>query len=410
MINIYSQIISSDNILKAYLNLSQKMEEDGRSWRYRGWDNISLVDIENDSGLILEEIKEEMISCQEISPAPLFLIPKKNNPSKKREIFIYKIKDRIKAQAIFQVIEKYFDSYLSDYLFSYRSSHPSYLAARSTARHYHRYWERNFILVADVSDYTGHIRQDILLKKIEKIGFDKKTLALINLFIDNTALREGKLVKPEHGLVLGTPLIALFYNIYLDDFDKFCGSKVDFYRRVGDDLIVLDKKQERIDIVYKQLIKETESLGISIHKSKGLKGEAKETFTYLGYKFKQGQITFSDSFIKNTIKGWKQQFSFSYSKNKDKKRKLLQQSIYREKNNLKNQFRQLAEQKKLVDDQEAIKKLSESFFHVLTKFFFGKYNPKNRRLLTKYTKNLGIVTLYRYFLTRQHGYGKNKKK
>ena len=238
---MFQQITSRDNLEKAYLTLAQQMEDDGRSKRYAGWDGLKLYDLELNSAQIIKEARAEMLDFTEVAPATLFKIPKKNNPQKVREIFIYNLKDRIKAQAIYQVVEPYFDDYLSPWLFSYRSSHPSYFAARSAVRHYKRYHQRDFALVADVSDYTGNINTDILLQKIARIGFSEPVMKLFSLFIENKALREGKIVRPPIGLIAGTPLIALFYNIYLDDFDKYCGPRADFYRRVGDDLIIMDQ-------------------------------------------------------------------------------------------------------------------------------------------------------------------------
>jgi hypothetical protein len=408
MIDVFKKITAPSNLTQAYLTLAQQMEEDGRSGRYQSWDGIKLGDLEFNSAKLIKEARGEMLALKPAAPAPLFLIPKKNNPLKMREIFIYKLKDRIKAQAIYQIIEPYFDAYLSEYLFSYRSSHPVYHAARSVARHYKRYSQRDYILVTDVSDYTGNIRGDILLDKIAKIGFDQKTLELINLFIDNLALRNGRLVKPEVGLISGTPLIALFYNIYLDDFDKYCGANADFYRRVGDDLIIFDQNKERVDILYKKLLEETSSLGVSLHPKKTKLGKASESFGYLGYLFKDGEVGLGKSFWDNTLKSWRKQFDFYYSKSQKKKKAFLIDSITKETDNLKNQFKQIAEQKKLITDQQQVREFSEAFFRALTRFFFGTYSPRNRRLLRAKIKNLGLVSVYKYFLNRQHSYGKEK--
>ncbi len=403
---MFQEITSQKNLEKAYLKLAEQMEGDGRSRRYAGWDGLKLHDLELNSVKIIKEARAEMLNFTPVAPAALFKIPKKNNPHKDREIFIYNLKDRIKAQAIYQIVEPYFDKFLSPWLFSYRSSHPSYFAARSTARHYKRYYKRDFVLVTDVSDYTGNIRSDILLQKIAKIGFSEPVMKLFALFIENTALRNGKIVKPVVGLVSGTPLIALFYNIYLDDFDKYCGPRADFYRRVGDDLIILDKKEERIKPLYDYLLNETASLGVSLHQKKTKFLMATEQFEYLGYRFQNGQVGLGSTFVKSTYKRWRQQFSFYKHKGNKRKTIFLNHVLTREVDSLNSNFKQLAEQKKLISDGRQMRAFSEYFFHILTRYFFGVYSEKNRRLLGGKLKDMHLKSMFNHLSNHQHEYRK----
>lgn len=403
---MFQAITSKDNLERAYLNLAEQMEKDGRNKRYAGWDGLKLHDLEVNSAQIIKEARAEMLSFKEVAPATLLRIPKKNNPQKVREIFIYNLKDRIKAQAIYQVVEPYFDQYLSPWLFSYRSSHPSYFAARSVIRHYRKYYQSDLALVADVSDYTGNIRSDILLQKIARIGFSEPVMKLFALFIENRALRDGKIIRPPVGLIAGTPLIALFYNIYLDDFDKYCGPRVDFYRRVGDDLIILDKSEERIKPLRDYLLQETASLGVSLHEKKTKFIKATEPFEYLGYSFINGRVGLSRSFVNYTIKRWQSRFDFYRHKSLKQKREFLDRVTTRDVNSLTNDFKQLAEQKKLVTDNKQIRDFSETFFRILTRYFFGVYSEKNRRLLKNKIRDLRLTSIYKYFLTGQYGHPK----
>lgn len=403
---MFKEISSQKNLEKAYLKLAEQMESDGRSNRYAGWDALKLSDLELKSAQIIREARSEMLNFTEVAPASLFKIPKKNNPHKDREIFIYNLKDRIKAQAIYQVVEPYFDKYLSPWLFSYRSSHPSYFAARSVVRHYRKYWQRDYALITDVSDYTGNIQSEILLKKIAAIGFSDEVMKLFALFIENRAVRDGKIVRPPVGLISGTPLIALFYNIYLDEFDKYCGPRVDFYRRVGDDLIIFDQKEERVKLLYDKLLKETTALGVTLHKTKTKYIKASESFGYLGYSFLKGKVSLSSVFIKYTQKRWHKQFSFYNQKRPAQKKDFLIKALEREKNNLNNDFKQLAEQKKLITDGHQIQKFSESFFRILTRYFFETYSEKNRRLLATHLNGINFKSPYKHFLNFHHGHHK----
>jgi len=240
---MFERIIAKKNLETAYLKIAEQMEEDGRVRRYRGWDSLKLGDLEINSAQIIKEAQQEMIDFKPLSPAALIKIPKKNKPQKSREIHIYNLKDRIKAQAIYQIIEPHLDAYFSPWLFSYRTSHPNYFAARSTVRHYKRYFKRDFVLVADVADYFNHIDVAILKKKLLFLNFSEPVLKLLNLFITNQKIQDGKIIQPAKGLIAGTPLIPILANLYLNDLDKYCGPRIDFYRRVGDDFIIFDQKK-----------------------------------------------------------------------------------------------------------------------------------------------------------------------
>lgn len=403
---MFEKIITKSNLETAYLKLAEQMEEDGRSGRYRGWDSLKLNDLEIFSVKIIKEARQEMIDFKPIAPAALVRIPKKNKPQKTREIHIYNLKDRIKAQAIYQIIEPSIDAYLSPWLFSYRVSHPSYFAARSTVRHYKRYFQRDFVLVADVTDYFNHIDVDILLKKLRPLNFSESVLKLITLFITNQKIQDGRIIKPAKGLIAGTPLIPILANLYLDDLDKYCGTRVDFYRRVGDDFILFDQKKERLQSVYDYLLEEVKRLGLEMNIQKTKYIGAQEPFNYLGYTFINGSIRLGQSFVRYTLKRWRAQFNFNDSQSGYYKINKLRQYLKRPDINLDNDFFQLAEEKKLVTDTAQIRRFSEAFFRVLTRYFFGVYSPKNRRLLKSKLKGLKFTSIYKYFLNSQYGPGK----
>lgn len=400
---MFKDIISLSNLEKAYFNLTSQMEADGRSRRYAGWDGLKLADWELDSARLIRLVRSELMNFQALAPAALLRIPKKNSPQKMREIYIYNFKDRVKAQAIYQVVEPVFDAHLSPWLFSYRSSHPSYYAGRSVVRHYRKYYQRDFVLVADVADYTGNIRSELLLAKIARLGFEPEVMRLFSFFSENLALRDGQIGRPAAGVIAGTPLIGLFYNIYLDDFDKYCGPRADFYRRVGDDLIIFDQTEERVRVLAERLQAETSQLGLSVHSLKSKFSRADQPFVYLGYSFSKGQIGLSPVFKRYTVKRWQARFSFQRYSSPIRKSKYLQHSLTDPLSNLATEFKQLAEQKKLITKYQDMLELSEAFFRVLTRYFFGTYSPKHRRYLGRKLKNLPLKSLYKYFLALKYG-------
>lgn len=405
---MFKEIVSYGNLERAYLKLAEQMENDGRSWRYAGCDGLKLADLEVSPAKLIKDIRREMLAFKELSPAVLFTIPKKNNPQKLREIYIYNLKERVKAQAIYQIIEPYFDTHFSEWLFSYRSSHQSYFAARSTVRHYKKYCNRDYVLVADLTDYSNYIRPEILLQKIKALNFEKPVFKLLKLFIGNKIIKDGKISRREVGIIQGVPLVALFNNLYLDEFDKFCGPRADFYRRVGDDLIIFDQKKERLEPLYNQLRETVDKLGLRLNEKKTKLGRADINFNFLGYNFNRGEIGLEPGFLKQTLRRWSSQFDYYRVKSQERKKELLKKSLKREYNNLFEQFKQIAEQKKLVTKSAEIRAVSEAFFRILTRYFFGTYSERNRRLLNNKLKQIHLVSIYKHFLASQHGHRSKK--
>lgn len=392
-----NKILSLSNLEKAYWKIADDMESDGRFGRYRGWDNWKLDDVETHLAETLNAVRDELITFQPLSPAILFKIPKKNNPQKLREIYIYNFKERVKAQAIYQIIEPIFDRYFSNNLFSYRASHPSYLAARSAVRHYLRYWSRDTVFVGDISDYSNYIRHDELKSEIAKLDLHQDIKKWLDLFIGNQVIREGRIVKPDYGLVQGVPLIALFNNIYLDSFDKHASSQIDFYRRVGDDFIGFNRYPESLVKLKLYLEKETARLGLKINQRKTIIAGSNQSFNFLGYFFNEGKISLPLSFRQELIKDWRRQFSYFNCGDSHRKQRFLKNKINRGHHSLREQFQQLAEQKKLVNDDQQLHKLSVAFLRVLTCYFFKTYSARNRRLLDDKLKKISLPSLYKYF-------------
>lgn len=400
---MYKKIIDLKNFQEAYLRLADKLLEDGIGGSYAGWDALKIGDLEVSSDRVVKEARQELIDLKALSPAILLKIPKKSNPQKLREIYIYNLKERIKAQAIYQIVEPFFDNFFSPWLFSYRSSHGSYFAARSTVRHYGRHYGRDSVLIGDLADYSSFINQNELRKKLDGLGLAPAVLDLMGLFIGNKIIRAGRIESSERGLVQGVPLIALFNNLYLDEFDKNIGPRVDFYRRVGDDFIVFDRREKILIEIKGYLEAEAQRLGLKINQEKTKLMPAKEPFSFLGYYFADGLVSLEKKFCQALIKKWQGRFSYYRFRQPKKKLIYLKKSVRGGVFGLEEQFRQIAEQKKLVNDIEQIKNLSEAFFRVLTRYFYKNYSERNRRLLEKKIKNIRFYSLYKIFTSNRHG-------
>ncbi len=395
-ISFFDQITNPQNIREAYFDIAKKFDEDIKTYRYRGADGLHIHDLDFISEKVFKDIRHELLTLQEIAPAYQIAIPKKNG--KKREIFIYPIKERIKAQAIYRILEPFFDNYFSSFLFSYRTSHPSYYAARSAVRRYKRYYGENYVFVTDIKDYADTIDHAILLGKIKTLELDEKTVKLLELFIKTKTHESGKLITRPCGVLTGTPLYALLSNFYMDEFDKWAGKYVAFYRRVGDDIIAMDKNETKIKEVHRRLLETTQQLNLQINKNKESLIKDTESFKFLGYKFHNGLIGFDDNALSKIKINWEKRLTRRTEKNIPEKIRHFKRKAKTKENNHDYIIQRIIEQKSLVDDTEQIKKLSDYLIETVSFYFFGYNNKRKIKETKEILKNLKIRSLLEHYL------------
>ncbi|MDD3284664.1 MAG: reverse transcriptase/maturase family protein [Patescibacteria group bacterium] len=403
---MFDKIVSFSNLRSAYLDIVEKFIVDCKNLKYHGLDNLFIQDIDLDSKNIIDICQKELLEKKEIDPALLVSIPKKNNPEKYRDIFIYNIKDRIKAQAIYNILLPEFEKIFSDRLFSYRPGKPPYLASKNFCHRYRKNFLSDYVLILDLENYSDKIDKNILYSQLQKIFDDEKVLDLLKLFIFNKIYKNGKIELSKNGLVQGVPLIALFTNLYLTDIDHKYKNKSPFYIRIGDDIGIFDKNIEKLNQIKLEILEDLENRKLLVNNNKLFIGSAKEKFSFLGYSFYNGCISLEDAYIKRIESSWK---NFLKYKHLDMKKKMsfLKRVMNNENRNFNYQFQKIVKDKSQINNSEQIKKMSENFFYILTNFFYEKYSYRNRRLLEKKIKNFKIVSLYNFY-SKFH-YGRNKR-
>lgn len=407
--NMFEEIVSDKNIEAAFIDLVAKFAQDSKDFRYHGLDNLRSLDYEVDSKELLSAVKQELLDKTPVEPALLLRIPKKNNPAKNREVFIYNIKERIKAEAIYRVVLPVFEAHFSDRLYSYRPNKPPYLASGLFARRYRRCVNRDTVAIFDLTNYSSLIQQDMLVKQLEALGFDEKVMDLFKLFIFNRVYDRGEIKQLPVGIVQGVPLIALFANLYLTDIDFKYQKQVAFYVRVGDDLALCDYNTSKLEKLAHQLHQELVERGLSVNKGKLFVGPATQAFAFLGYSFENTRIRLQASFVKRAVTEWQELLLY---KNEPLRKKilLLTRIINAPNASFNAQFMKIVRDKSQVNDSQQIAKLSEEFFRILTKLFYGRVTPRNRRLVSEIIEKFNIISLYSFYNRFHYGRDDKEKK
>lgn len=405
---MYKKIISLENISEAYFDVVEKMEETRRSHKYSGFDAKVLGSYDFFSESLLKEIQIELTNANPITPALEMEIPKRTKLGT-RLIYIHTIKERIKSQAVYRVVEPVFDSYFSKYLFSYRSSHPHYKAIRTVVRRYHKN-NNEHVLIGDISSYSDIINPNILKEQIKLLNFDEMTNNLLFLYVDMQFLQNGIKKKSEKGIITGLPVTVMFNNLYLDIMDKKIGDRIDLYRRVGDDFIAFGSYEALVSMK-KQMVDILLDLKIPIESQKINLQKVSDSFSFLGYLFNNSLVSILPFSAKQIQKKMRLKLKFyEFSSIKDKRRKLKEVLFAGE--SIQHDFIQIVRQYNHSSDINQMKFLSDYFIKRLVIYFFGSYTPRNHRELRKITSHMKIPSLLKYYVAFQTGShsGKDLKK
>lgn len=401
MDNLYEKIISEKNIQEAYLDVVVRFENESKTNNYQGIDGKSLVDYDISISELVSEIKNDFISRKQITPAIEVHIPKRTKEGT-RTIYLHTVHERIRAQAVYRVVEPYFDRYFSKYLFSYRKSHPHYRAIKSVVKRYHQKREYDHLLIGDISSYSDIINPEILKGKIKQLGFDDATNELLFLYVDMPFFRKGRYQTTEIGIITGLPVTVLFNNLYLDEFDKVFGEQSDLYRRVGDDFIAFGTRAELVGLQSRMqeflrgvLIKD-EFQKIEIV-------ERTEHFGFLGFEFFQETISILPISVKRIQKKLRLLLRYREFSSENDRLKKFSEILLEGPSSVRFYFIELVKHYNHVNNHEQIAWLSRYFFVRVTIFFFNKYNYRNWRKTKEIIKNLSVPSLLRYHQVFQSG-------
>jgi hypothetical protein len=394
---MFEEIVSWQNICQAYIDLYQKLTEKNKAYSYSSTDAQSLFDIETDCERILQEVQKEMCQNAPLKPAKYIQIPKKNGGI--RGIYLLPIKDRIKAQAVYRVLNPHLEKIYSAYLYSFRPKYPSYYASRALRRYYLRNYGKNenYILKMDFTNYSDHIDHNILLNLLKSHGVDDRTLLIFKSFLRQPFIHNGAIMTPvvgiKQGMLLSTPAV----NIYADHMDKHIGPQVKFYRRIGDDFILIDRHKELLEKMKDYISNEAERSKLKINVDKTRFCRLEEDFQFLGLSYSKGLISLPEKTIENMTCKWKKKFVYNENlpllhKLKNIKRFFCNDkylNTQNEKNYLLNYVRSF----NLVNDSRQISHVSKKLFAILSTYLTGGTSFKKMKKTKAILKNHPIPSL-----------------
>ncbi len=402
----YHQIVDKKNIEQAYLEVAEKLISQGKTQRYKGADGVCFQDIEQQPAEMIDEIYSELLALKALRPARYIEIPKKNGG--KREIYILNLKERVKCQAIYRVLEPFFEKKYTPYLFSFRRSHPTYEAMKGVRRFYLRHSAevlRNpwYVLKLDITQYSETINHHVLFSVLREEGIDESTLELIQLFLQLPYYREGRLMSLHRGLMTGMPLCTLFTNVLFHRIDKAIGPKVKLYRRVCDDMLLIDRDRTKLEEIHRFVENEAKKLKLSLHPQKSFLIDIEKSFEFLGLVFSDGKVSLPVKTVQKITDGWKKSLKYREGYSLRTKFHFLKSYLRQGSAQTDAVFLTPVRAYNLVTNVNQMKFLSQQFFRILCVYFTGRLNYKNQRktqkVISDFSDQFHFKSYFRVFMS-----------
>lgn len=159
-----------------------------------------------------------------------------------------------------------------------------------------------YCLKVDVSNYFNSIDVDILLSRLHFIREHDASLYLLfeRILKENRVMENGHLVSERHGAMAGTPISPFFANVYLTETDRFFAKEEVPYFRYSDDILIFANSMEELLYRQKQLYEQLSHLKLTLNPDKVCISAPGETWEFLGFCYRHGDIDLSANTIRKT--------------------------------------------------------------------------------------------------------------
>lgn len=204
----------------------------------------------------------------------------------RRPLGIPTVRDRTVETAMRQVMEPVFEQGFAEHSYGFRPGRGCKDALRQVDRLLeagHRH-----VVEADWKSYFDTIPWGKLMERVKERISDGRVLALVDAFLRQGVMEEGRLREAKEGTPQGAVISPLLANIYLDELDHRMARQGYVMIRYADDLIVLCESQEQAQAALQELQQWTRAAGLTLHPDKTRcvdMNQPGQGFDFLGYHF-----------------------------------------------------------------------------------------------------------------------------
>jgi len=283
MNELYDKICMPENLSAAW----QRVKENKGCC---GSDGITLYEFNRRYKFYLSELMEDLESGK-YYPFPLMRIriPKRNGTGS-RFLSIPTIRDRVAQTAFFLAARESFEKEFETVSHAFRQGRGVLTAISEIKK-----WREKgyfFAVDADIDAYFDNIDHLMLIRKIEEMNFDEKTIGLLKKWIYAEIYDGEKIWTLNKGIPQGSVVSPLLANLFLDELDEVMISFGKKIVRYADDFLILSKTEhEAIDnIELTDMILEEMHLKLN-------EGKTKIVSFNSGFKFLGAIFLFKDVYL-----------------------------------------------------------------------------------------------------------------
>jgi group II intron reverse transcriptase/maturase len=269
------QILSPANLNAAFKRVKQN----------KGAGGIDEMEVESLKDYLIKE-KDALIAsilAGKYRPNPVrrVEIPKEN--SKKRQLGIPTVVDRVIQQAITQVLSPVYEKQFSKSSYGFRPKRNAHQALRQCQRYITAGYK--YAVDMDLEKFFDTVNQSKLVEVLSRTIKDGRVISLIHRYLQAGVVVGNKFEQTAVGVPQGGPLSPLLSNIMLNELDKELERRGHRFVRYADDLLILCKSKRAATRTMENLVPYIEKkLFLRVNREKSTVAYIRNV-KFLGYSF-----------------------------------------------------------------------------------------------------------------------------
>lgn len=212
------------------------------------------------------------------------LLPKEDGAL--RTVGIYSVRDRIVQRALLQRLYPFLDTTLSDRCHAYHLGRSVKTAIAQSLSYCNR---AVWFVKTDIQQFFERLSWALILSFLEKLSLSSELIFLIEQQLKVDLILRGQRINLQRGVLQGGVLSGALANLYLNEFDRTCQANSLGYVRYGDDFLLVCTSYAKALQTLEKITNWLQSIHLTPHPKKTAIYGFQDEFTFLGYRFCQGQ-------------------------------------------------------------------------------------------------------------------------
>src|SRR6266403_22364 len=289
-----------------------------------------------------------------------------------RKLGIPTVLDRLIQQAVMQVLQRRWDPTFSEHSHGFRPKRSAHQAV-AKAQQYIAAGNR-WVVDLDIEKFFDRVNHDKLIAAIARRVTDKRVLRLIGAFLKVGVLENGLVSPAEEGTPQGGPLSPLLSNIVLDELDRELERRKHRFVRYADDCNIYVRSQRAGQRVMTNVTRFlTRRLKLKVNEAKSAVARPVER-KFLG---------------------------FSFSKNKEPKRRIAPKALLR----CKQKIRELTRRTRGISLEQMLKELA-AYLRGWKSYFGFCQTPSPLKALDEWIRRRLRSMIWKQWKRGKQRYGK----